>query len=172
LLVGELDKEPIIFDELEHPLPTVEELVSAGWPVRKDRLARAVLALSLRSGGLDFADAIPASREHLPKREYHHLFPIAYLEKKEFSAREIDRVLNCALISWKTNRNISDKTPSTYLMERIDGTRLGQAEVSRRLESHLIPFDEFMANDYSAFLMARSERVHSLMKRLCNGEAV
>lgn len=172
LLDGGSDKEPIIFDDAEHPLPIIEELIAAGWPVRKDRLARALLALALRSGGLDFADAAPASRDHLPRREYHHLFPRSYLEEQEFTAREIDRVLNCALVSWKTNRNIAAKTPSTYLMERIDGTSLGQAEVSRRLESHLIPFDEFMANDYDSFLMVRAERAQSLMQRLCSGEAV
>ena len=145
--------------------------MGAGWPVRKDRLARALLALSLRSGGLDFAEAAPASRNHLPLREYHHLFPRAYLEGQGYVTREIERVLNCALVSWKTNRNISAKTPSTYLMERIGGSSLGQAEVSRRLESHLIPIDEFLADDFGSFMTARAERAHSLMQRICNGEA-
>jgi hypothetical protein len=172
LLDGSSDEEPKIFDDEEHPLPAIEELIAAGWPVRKDRMARTLLALALRSGGLDFADATPASRVHLPRREYHHLFPRAYLEEQGIATREIDRVLNCALVSWKTNRNISAKTPSTYLMERIDGSSLGEAEVGRRLESHLIPIDEFMANDYSSFLTARAEQTHSLMQRLCNGEAV
>ena len=135
-------------------------------------MPRTLLALALRSGGFDFADATPASRDHLPRREYHHLFPRAYLEEQGFAAREIDRVLNCALVSWKTNRNISAKTPSTYLMERIDGSNLGEAEVRQRLESHLIPFDEFMADDYGSFLTVRAGRAHSLMQRLCNGEAV
>ena len=172
LLDGSSDEEPSIFDDGEYPLPTIEELIAAGWPIRKDRMARTLLALALRSGGLDFADAAPASRVHLPLREYHHLFPRAYLEEQGIATREIDRVLNCALVSWKTNRNISAKTPSTYLMERIDGSSLGEAEVVRRLESHLIPIDEFMANDYRSFLTARAEQAHSLMQRLCDGEAV
>ncbi len=172
ILYGGAENEPILFDDKEHPLPTVEELMMAGWPVRKDRLPRALLALALRSGGLDFADAAPASRDHLPRREYHHLFPRAYLDENGFSAREIDRALNCALVSWKTNRNIAAKTPSSYLIERIDGSSLGQDEVSRRLESHLIPFDEIMADNYLSFLQARAEMARSCMLRLCNGEAV
>lgn len=171
LLDGSPGEEPRIFNEEEHPLPTIEELMAAGWPVRKDRLPRALLALALRSGGLDFADGAPASRDHLPRREYHHLFPRAYLEDQEATSREIDRVLNCALVSWKTNRNISAKKPSDYLMERIEGSSLGEAEVRRRLESHLIPFDEFIANDYEPFLRIRAEKAHSLMLRLCDGEA-
>ena len=113
LLTGGSVEKPRIFDDEDHPLPSVEELMGAGWPVRKDRLTRALLVLSLRSGGLDFADTAPASRNHLPLREYHHLFPRAYLEGQGYVTREIDRVLNCALVSWKTNRNISAKTTST-----------------------------------------------------------
>lgn len=172
LLDGSSDEQPKIFDDKEHPLPIIEELLAAGWPVRKDRLARAVLALALRSGGLDFADAAPASRDHLPRREYHHLFPRAYLEGQGFVGKEIDRVLNCALVSWKTNRNISAKTPSTYLMERIDGSSLGEEELHRRLKSHLIPIDEFLDDDYTSFMMVRAKLAHSLMQQLCNGEAV
>lgn len=171
LLNGDELERPLIFNEEEHALPTIEELMAAGWPIRKERLARAILALALRSGGLDFADAAPASRDHLPRREYHHLFPRAYLEARDFSQRQIDRVLNCALVSWKTNRTISAKTPSEYLMERIGGTSLGKKEVSRRLASHLIPLDEFMSNNYEAFLASRAEKTEALMRKLCNGEA-
>lgn len=169
LLDGSSTEEPILFNESEHPLPTIEELMTAGWPVRKDRLPRTLLAVALRSGGLDFADAAPASRDHLPLREYHHLFPRAHLDEQNFSQREIDRALNCALVSWKTNRNISAKTPSTYLMERIDGNSLGESEVRRRLESHMIPFEQFMSNSYNAFLDARAEVMRSKMLQLCAG---
>lgn len=39
---------PDVLDEDKHPLPQIEELVGAGWPVRKDRLARAILTLALK----------------------------------------------------------------------------------------------------------------------------
>lgn len=162
---------PEIFNEEQYPLPRVEELLDAAWPKRKDRLGRAVLAMSLRSGGLDLADGSTVSRENLGKREYHHLFPNARLQREGRSEREIFRSLNCALVTWKTNRHISDKEPERYLAERFDGTELGEEEIRQRLSTHLIPFEAMTAGDYDAFLMARAEMVHQSMLALCDGRS-
>lgn len=162
---------PTVFDETQYPLPHLEELIEAGWPVRKDRSARAILALALRRGGLDLADGGTATRENLAKREYHHLFPVAYLTRLGFSDDDIYRSLNCALVSWRTNRNIADKEPERYLAERLEGTELGVEEVRTRLASHLIPYDEMIAGDYKTFLQARAAKVHEAMKRVCEGGA-
>ena len=159
--------QPSVFDGEQHPLPHVEELVTAGWPKKKDRLARAVLALSLRHGGIDLADGASATRENLRKREYHHLFPVARLHERGVSDDEIYRSLNCALVTWHTNRTISAKEPDRYLAERRDGTELGEAEVRARLASHLIPYDEMVAGDYDAFLARRAELVRDAMTTLC-----
>ena len=167
------DSEPLVFDEKAHPLPTVEEIGVAGWPKRKDRLPRSILALSFRNGGLDFADAVPASRDHLQLREYHHLFPDAWLQRElNLKNPEIYLALNCALVTWKTNRSISDKAPDKYISQRLEASVLGEAEIRRRLESHLIPYDPIMQNDYPGFVSARAELMHNLMSKLCRGEAV
>lgn len=162
---------PEIFDEKRHALPTLDELIYAGWPVRKDRLARAILAIALRSGGLDFADGSPVSRSGLRKREYHHLFPNAWLARAGFSEEQIFRSLNCGLVSWRTNRNISDKSPSTYLNERMQASSLGQREIERRLSSHLIPYGPIQGEEYDAFLKERAEMVLQAITSLCSGSA-
>jgi len=107
-------------------------------------LGRAILALALHQGGLDLADGGTVIRANLPKREYHHLFPDAYLGRLKFADSEVYRSLNRALVTWQTNRNISDKEPERYLAERLEGTPLGEAEVRQRLSSHLIPYDEML----------------------------
>lgn len=172
LLEGNKEAKPLIFNEDEWPLPTVEQLILAGWPTKKDRLPRALLALSLRSGGYDLADGTPASREHLKEREYHHLFPVARLKEQGKTDSEIYRALNCALVTWKTNRNISAKTPERYLAERREGTSLGEDEVRRRLESHLVPYDELVSSTYEEFLVERAKVMHAMMLKLCSGESV
>jgi hypothetical protein len=172
LLEGNKEAKPPIFNEEEWPLPTVEQLILAGWPTKKDRLPRALMALSLRAGGYDLADGTPATREHLKEREYHHLFPVARLKEQGKSESEIYRALNCALVTWKTNRNISAKTPEKYLAERREGTSLGEDEVRRRLESHLVPYDELVTSTYEEFLMERAKRMHAMMLKLCSGESV
>jgi len=158
-----------IFDEEQYPLPQQEELIASGWPVRRDRLARAILALALRQGGLDLADGSTATRANLAKREYHHLFPVAHLSRLGISDAEAFRSLNCALVTWRTNRSISDKEPEHYLAERREKNPLGDAEVKARLASHLIPYEEMVAGDYGAFLKTRASMIHAAMTKLCTG---
>jgi hypothetical protein len=158
---------PVIFDEKQYALPEREELIASGWPVRRDRLARAILALALRQGGLDLADGSGATRANLAKREYHHLYPVAHLARLGISDDAAYVSLNCALVTWRTNRNISDKEPEHYLAERRDGSGLGEAEVKARLASHLIPYEEMVAGDYRSFLEMRASMVHTAMTKLC-----
>ncbi len=163
---------PVIFDEAQYPLPEPQELIAAGWPKKKDRLARAILALTLKHGGLDLADASAVSRTNLKRREYHHLFPVGRLKDRGLTDDQIYRALNCALVTWQTNRAISAKEPERYLAERLEGTSLGEPEVRSRLASHLIPYDEMAAGDYEAFLVKRAELIHGAMTKLCSGASV
>jgi hypothetical protein len=167
VVTGSSDSEPSIFDDALYPLPQAQELADAGWPVRKDRLARAILALALRHGGIDLADGGAATRASLAQREYHHLFPDAHLTRAGIASDQIYLSLNCALVTWRTNRNISDKDPERYLAERRDGTDLGESEVKARLATHLVPYDEMAADDYAAFLKARAALIHAAMTTLC-----
>lgn len=165
------DTVPELFDDTLYPLPAVEELIRAGWPVRKDRLPRAILAISLRNGGLDFADGAPARTSNLSKREYHHLFPVAVLGGDRSDER-VNRALNCALITWRTNRNIAAKTPRDYLEQRTAAAHLGELEVQARLTSHLVPYVSLTNDDYETFLGKRAALISERMHRLANGENV
>jgi hypothetical protein len=171
-LLATTAETPEIFDEDLYPLPEVGELLTAGWPKKKDRLGRAILAAAIRKGGVDLADGSTASRNNLGHREYHHVYPDAYLSAKGLSAVEIYRSLNCALVTWSTNRTISAKAPERYLADRLDNSALGEPEIRQRLASHLIPYDEMVSGDYTAYLEARAKLVHEAMVRLCNGEVL
>ncbi|TDH35062.1 DUF262 domain-containing protein [Pseudohoeflea suaedae] len=169
ILNGEAgDTQCELFDETYYPLPEPGELLLAGWPSRKDRLPRAILAASLRAGGYDFADGAPAHPDNLAKREYHHIYPVDVLGGDRSDDR-VNRALNCALISWKTNRRIAARTPREYVEKRAEAASLGEPEVRQRLASHLIPFDELVAGDYDAFLQKRAEIVADHLRQLCDG---
>ncbi len=168
LVTGTGVTSPSIFNDELYPLPQMQELIDAGWPVRKDRVARAILALSLKHGGVDLADGGVATRTNLAQREYHHLFPDAHLTRLGVPDDQIYRSLNCALVTWRTNRNISDKQPEKYLAQRRDATELGENEVKARLETHYIPYDQMVAGDYQAFLYARADLIHAAMTKLCS----
>ncbi len=168
------DVQAPIFDEAAYPLPNVELLLFTRWPKTRDILARGVLALSLREGGRDIADDAPVSRDSVKAREYHHLFPDSTLAKRaKYEEDESFRALNCALITWQTNRTVSNLSPLQYLKDRVDAAHLGEAEIAARLESHLVPWDvikqcgpyrdgcdpQLIRDDYELFMLARAELV-------------
>jgi hypothetical protein len=159
-----------LFDETYFPLPAIEELRLAGWPGRKDRLPRAMLATGLRRGGLDFADGAPISAANFFSRELHHLFPVGILGGDREDER-VNRALNCALITWTTNRKVGAQTPSDYIRKRAEAAHLGEDAVRHRLESHLIPYDVLIADGYDEFLTARAERMRADMVALCQGHS-
>ncbi|MEE4135027.1 MAG: DUF262 domain-containing protein [Desulforhopalus sp.] len=184
------DVVPILNQE-SYPLPTREMVLQADWPKRKSILGRGLLALQIKCGAEDLADGAKAtvatitSKDH--PREYHHLFPAATLEDAGIPDEQVFRALNCALVTWRTNRTISNKDPITYLKERADNCSLGEEELKRRLKTHLIPYARLavgydgmsdeerrgrVKNDYDAFLLARAEILANAAQRACEGKAL
>ena len=180
-----------IMNQESYPLPSKEMVLQADWPKRKSILGRGLLSLQLKCGAEDLADGARAtvaaitSKEH--PREYHHLFPAATLDDAGIPDEQIFRALNCALVTWRTNRTISNKDPITYLKERADNCALGEEEMKRRLRTHLIPYARLavgyegipdderrgrVKNDYDAFLSARAEVLAKAAHRACEGKAL
>ena len=182
------DAVPILNEE-SYPSPTLEMVLQADWPKRKSILGRGLLALMLKAGAEDLADGARAtvasitSKDH--PREYHHLFPASTLEDAEVPDEQVYRALNCALITWRTNRTISNKDPIAYLKERADNSALGEAELHRRLRTHLIPYGALavgyqglsdedrrsrVKDDYAKFIEARAAVLSAAAQRACAGQ--
>jgi hypothetical protein len=169
LIAGQqINAPPELFNEVDNPLPEEAQLTVAGWPSRKDRLPRALLAVSLRQGAYDFADGAPVTPENIRKREYHHIFPVAGFPG-DTPDSQIYRALNCALITWRTNRKLSATSPTDYIRQRVEQATLGEPEIKARLASHLAPFEEVGAGNYQAFLDARARLMNTAITALCNG---
>ena len=178
-----LDAEVPAFDREVYPLPTARALLAAAWPKGKSSLARAVLAAANYFGARDFADDAPISTANVTKREYHHLFPAKLLSD---AGIEPNLALNCALITWRTNRTIGRLDPIAYLNARTESAPTAES-VGQRLRSHLIPagalntagpYDPsleqealraIVAPDFERFLAERAELIEDAMKELCEG---
>lgn len=189
MLAGDNSCHIPIFDENIYPLPTVERIKQEDWPKRKSIVSRGLLALQLKAGAFDLADGARATVDKITStsnpREYHHLFPASKLSEAELSQDEIYRSVNCALITWRTNRTISNKDPIKYLKERSDNSALGEAELKTRLRSHLIPYEELNVGnyetddleernkktrqDYAAFCYKRAQLLACAAEMACSG---
>jgi hypothetical protein len=169
-----------VLNPSEHPLANADSLMVTGWPKAAGIKARGVLAVSTYFGAYDFADNHRASYESVQKREYHHIFPDALLKEAEI---ESYLALNCALITWKTNRVIGRKDPLDYLQERVEWA--DASAIATRLKSHLISFDllskaqyanldgaalkEKLTKDFDEFLRDRAGLVVTAMEFLASG---
>ncbi|MNV22464.1 hypothetical protein D3C71_1134380 [compost metagenome] len=174
-----------VLDRTTYSLPSPEELMRVGWPKGSDRMARAILATTLYFGGWDFADGTPASYTTLEKREYHHVFPDALLAEAKIDSY---LALNCALITWKTNRNIGRKDPMEYLNDRVEWS--DQQAVDQRLRTHLLDYkllgearykdetgiplsgtalSDKLGTDFATFLSWRAQRVALAATKLAEG---
>lgn len=170
-----------VLDRDAYPLADADSLLAAGWPKAAGIEARGILAVTTYLGAEDFADGKAATYENIQKREYHHIFPDALLADAGINSF---RALNCALITWKTNRMIGRKDPLDYLQERVD--KADVKEVMGRLNSHLIPFDhlakahyngltgpalkERLERDFNDFLAERARRVAAAVASLAQGD--
>lgn len=179
---GAVDDVPV-FDREQYPLPSHRDLLNAAWSKKADRLGRAVLAASTYFGARDFADDTRLSSDNVSKREYHHLFPDALLRAAGIPSFV---ALNCALITWKTNRTIGRLDPISYLEQRAQRAP-DPNDVAARLETHLVPYDrlvsagpypqdlagpelaELVRPDFDAFLDARAMLVRALAAELTEG---
>jgi hypothetical protein len=175
-------------------LPAKEELINAEWPKRMTILGRGILCLQLKCGAFDIADGVPASVHSITSkenpREYHHLFPDQLLsEEARLTDDEIDISLNCALITWRTNRVLTNKDPIHYLKERAENNDLGEDDLRQRLKTHLVPYKELsvggysriddpklreenIRRDYQAFLEARAAVLEKAMQLACSGQPI
>jgi len=179
-----LDSTVPVLNREVYPLPSTRALQAAGWPSGRSSLARAILAATNYFGARDFADDSPLSASNVRKREYHHLFPAKLLSD---AGIDPNLALNCALITWRTNRTIGRLDPIAYLAARAEAAPSVES-VEARLRSHVIPVTalrdagpypdavvgaELLAQvgpDFASFIELRAEAVARAMARLCEGE--
>lgn len=169
VIMGEAKEAEVpCFKEYQYPLPNKEEIIQSRWPRYKDRLARALLLLTIRGGAEDIKDGASLSIRNIQQRHYHHLFPIAWLRKKDPNA-DPNRALNCILINRRTNAEILAKEPIKYLLETCNASDLGENEIRRRLGTHFVNFDLLAKEDYGNFLDERAKECEAKIKFLCGG---
>ena len=162
-------------------MSNTDSLAEAGWPKSVGIEARGVLAIASYFDAHDFADDRKATFESIQHREYHHLFPDALL--KEIEANSF-YAMNCALITWKTNRVIGRKDPIEYIKERVELSDIDS--VQTRLRTHLIPYELLakahysdmsneelesnLSKDFIEFRRSRAKLFEIALNKLCMGE--
>jgi hypothetical protein len=99
-------------------------------------------------------------------KEFHHFFPQAYLKSIGVSTSKASALANMVYLSSASNKAISDRAPADYLKELL---AKNEQQTREWLATNLIENDAInaaLANDYAAFLGARSETIDREARRL------
>lgn len=122
-------------------------------------LVRAFLLLLAQNRPMDlvngsFVDLGRALSEYNVK-EYHHIFPRAYLKGRQFPPDKINSLCNFCFLSADSNKKISNKAPSDYFLNIAP-----QDKLAAIWESNLMPSkkDVYSKNEFEEFLRLRSQK--------------
>jgi hypothetical protein len=138
----------------------------AGRGVNSPLFSLSYLALKA-SGAKDWYSGLGLSLTHQGKLhfvQWHHIIPKSLLKAQGFETGEINEIANMAFITGQTNRRISNKEATGYLVDIV--TKQGEDA----LHSQCVPTDpELWATDrYRDFLQSRrialAERMNSFIR--------
>lgn len=102
-------------------------------------------------------------------KEFHHVFPQAYLKSKGVPPRRINALANIALLTSGSNKSISDSPPSVYM--RTVAEAAGK-NLTTWLQSNLISHAAYQAalkDDFDLFLQARAEAIDGAVRKKLAG---
>lgn len=109
------------------------------------------------AGARDWGTQLAIAFDHTGAQhrlQFHHFFPKAIL-RHHYAGRDADDIANLCFIGGKTNRQISDKSPSDYLPQFLD--QAGYAA----FEAQCVPIEQALVGvvGYKAFLQQRRELI-------------
>ncbi|MGB3425882.1 MAG: DUF262 domain-containing protein [Castellaniella sp.] len=143
------------------------DLVSRG--VNSPLFSLTYLALK-DSGAKDWYSGLGLSLTHQGKLhfiQWHHIIPKSLLKKKGYENGEINEIANMAFITGQTNRRISNKEATDYLLDIVN--KQGEAA----LESQCVPVDPelWSTDNYRQFLKIRREVLAKRMNDFIRSKA-
>lgn len=102
------------------------------------------------------------------RKEFHHIFPQAYLAKSNPTPLHTSVLANICFLPSEQNKNIRDDPPSEYF-GRLQKEH-GEAAWSAILTSNLIDpkaRDAAESDDYAGFIEARAEHLATVIEDAC-----
>ncbi len=158
------------FDEVSKMKYTIteSELIETKFS-KANPLTRAFLLLMAQNQPMDLVKNtridIALSLSKYNRKQYHHIFPNAFLKKQGFSQAKIFSLANFCFLPADSNKKISQKSPSDYFFNLIP-----QTEFNNILSSNLIPLKKelYQTDNYNDFLSKRAELIITELDKLTN----
>ena len=101
---------------------------------------------------IDLGEALSAYN----RKEYHHIFPHAFLKKRGVATEKINNLCNFCFLPAGSNKKISQKEPADYIFNLVP-----EANRKEIFESNLMPLrmEIYTSNDYNEFSSQRADLI-------------
>ena len=125
---------------------------------KSSTLSKSFLLLLANEGPLDLVKNqkidVNKALSAYNRKEYHHVFPNAYLEKQGLNREQIFCVVNFCFLSSESNKKITNKSPSDYFNSLVPDS-------NALLAGNLLPSDRtiYQTDDYDKFINERSKLI-------------
>lgn len=145
-------------------------LLENGWFTPSRASVKALLCLYAAMQPLGFKSnaSVTIGNDYLKQansKNFHHVFPKAYLKKQGISLEAANNIINIVIIDAHTNKNeIRAKSPYDYLKKYGEGN----ADLRKSLESHLMAdfkYSGFVKDSYESFLQKRANSISQELKK-------
>lgn len=147
---------------------TANELVETKFS-KANPLTRAFLLLMAQHGPTDLIKNtkidIAQALSKYNRKQYHHIFPNAFLKKQGFPHGKIFNIVNFCFLPADSNKKISKKSPSDYFFNLIP-----QGDFNNILASNLVPLKKelYQKDNYNDFLIKRAELIIDEIDKVTN----
>ncbi|MDB5157105.1 MAG: hypothetical protein JWR50_1812, partial [Mucilaginibacter sp.] len=154
------------FDAINKYKSEISEQILIRQPFSKSNpMVRAILLLLSKSNPLDLTNGhvidTGSALSNYNKKEYHHIFPNAYLKRLGRKTSEINSICNFCFLPANSNKIISNKKPSDYFFNIIPNDIMESI-----LDSNLIPrrMAIYENDNYDTFLEERANLILQKIK--------
>ena len=127
---------------------------------KSNPFSRAFVVLLANKNPLDLTNGaaidIGIALSSFNRKEYHHVFPDAYLKDKKVDTDKISSMCNFCLLPADSNKKISKQAPSKYFKSVVP-----EEKYKTILDNNLLPIknDLYKNDDYDNFLIERSGKI-------------
>lgn len=156
------------FDGLDRYSPNLTEMVLTTPVFSKTNVyTRSLLLLLAQMKPLDLLNGrkidLGKALSKFNRKEYHHIFPQAYLRGLGIAGAKINSICNFCFLPADSNKKITNKSPSDYIFNGVP-----QEAFSEILTSNVMPLKKgiYKKNDYDVFLNERAKLILGALKTL------
>ncbi|MDE5584532.1 MAG: DUF262 domain-containing protein [Ruminococcus sp.] len=134
---------------------------------RNSAAYKGIMALVYREQCRDFMQGITMDivRSMDESPDIHHIFPEAYCKKMGYDKTKWNSIVNKTPLLPASNRQIGGEAPNKYGKNIMNKAEIDEAELKRRIESHLINYEYFIVNDFDNYFIERAKAILKVIEK-------